>query len=176
MLDGGDFLLAPLQKEDAYDLNRLMSSNNERFRRFFPGTLSQNLSVTDSQRYIRDKQQLFEDREEYTLGLRDKTSNQVVGLIILKDINWHQKRGELAYCISPDFGGRSWTSQAVSLLSEHALHTLGLIDLRIMVHKSNVPSVRVAEKSGFSWVKTSIESFTPPGEAALDMEFYQRTK
>ena len=62
MLDGGDFLLQPLQSGDAYDLNRLMSANNERFRRFFPGTLSQNLSVTDSQRYIRDKQQLLEEK------------------------------------------------------------------------------------------------------------------
>lgn len=175
MLDGGDFLLQPLQSGDAYDLNRLMSANNERFRRFFPGTLSQNLSVTDSQRYIRGKQQLLEDREEYTLGLRDKESDKVVGLIILKDIHWDEKRGELAYCISPDFGGRNWTSQAVSLLSEYAFNTLGLVDLRIMVHKSNVPSVRVAEKSGFTWVKTSIGSFRPPGESPLNMEFYQRT-
>lgn len=176
MLDGGDFLLQRLETGDAYDLNRLMSTNNERFRRFFPGTLSQNLSVTGSQRYIQDKQRLLDNREEYTLGLRDKASNTVVGLIILKDIHWDEKRGELAYCISPDFGGRSWTSRAVSLFCEYAINNLGLVDLRIMVHQSNVPSVRVAEKSGFTWVKTMTGSFTPPGESPLNMEFYQRTQ
>lgn len=173
MFDGDDFILTPLVREDAHSLNHLMASNNSRFRRYFPVTLSQTLSAVSSQAYILRKQREKEDKTGYTFAIKEKNAPQVIGLVIIKEIEWENGQGELAYCIAPEYEGRGWISRAVQLVSEYSLKELGLQTLQIIVHKSNVGSVRVAEKSGYLWIKTLPKSFTPPGEPAIDMELYE---
>ena len=60
-------------------------------------------------------------------------------------------------------------------MNVYAFENLELKTLQIIAHKTNISSVRVAEKSNFTWVKTLSKSFTPPGKEALDMELYERT-
>lgn len=58
-------------------------------------------------------------------------------------------------------------------MSNYAFKSLGLKTLRIVTHKSNIPSVRVAEKCVYKWIKTLKNEFTPVGEQPIDMELYE---
>ena len=64
-------------------------------------------------------------------------------------------------------------SSVVKALSIHAFSKLELEVLQIIVHKSNIGSIKVAEKCNFVWRKTLLKSYTPPNEAPLDMELYE---
>lgn len=50
---------------------------------------------------------------------------------------------------------------------------MGIETLQIIAHKTNVASVKVAEKNNFKWVKTLKEEYTPQGEKPLNMELFE---
>ncbi|MEK6152718.1 GNAT family N-acetyltransferase [Flavobacteriaceae bacterium 3-367] len=167
------FTLDPLQQEDAASLSLLMVSNAERFERFFPRTLAQNTSTSDSLTFIQTKKVEARTKKEFTFALRDSGNNTIAGLVIIKELNWTKKQGELAYCIGQRYEGRGWMTQAVGRLSRLAVSEWGLKTLQIIVHAENVASIAVAKKSGYRWQRTLHKAYTPPKERALDMELYE---
>ena len=82
----------------------------------------------------------------------------------------------MAYCIGYNFEGYGLISKSIKALSKHAFEELGLENLQIIVHKSNVSSVKVAEKNNFRWIKTLEKAYAPPNEVDLDMELYELHK
>ncbi|TFG74453.1 MAG: N-acetyltransferase, partial [Flavobacteriales bacterium] len=97
--------------EDARYLSDLMQANQDRFRRFLPQTLAQNLSTTESEAYIIKKKVAWENRSEFTYALREPSQNKVVGLVMIKKIDWEQKTAELAYGIGKVYAGQGWMSR-----------------------------------------------------------------
>ena|SRR5690554_3995637 len=170
-----EFELGYLNEGDAESLTRLMTSNADRFKVFFPKTLEQNLSIPDSRTFISKKTREFMERSEYTFAIKSTVNGAVLGLIILKNIHWDLLVGELAYCMDHRVQGRGWMSAGVRYISRFAFDELGLTTLKIVVHKINFPSVRVAVKCGFQWQKTLKEEYFIPNESPMDMELYELT-
>ncbi len=162
-----------MKGEDAAELSLLMVSNKERFQRYFPIALSQNMTEEASKAYILLKQIEIKLKTEFTYAIRENQNHKVVGLLILKNINWDRKEGELAYCIGQEFAGKGWMTQVVRNISSLAHVELKFKTLQIIVHHTNKASIRVAEKCGYLWRKTLEKEHRPPGEEALDMELYE---
>ncbi|MDP5081017.1 MAG: GNAT family N-acetyltransferase, partial [Winogradskyella sp.] len=74
------------------------------------------------------------------------------------------------------YEGQGLSTKAVSALSTYAFNDLGLETLQIITHKDNLPSVKIAMKNNFKWLKTLINEFTPTGEEPVDMELYELYK
>ena len=166
-------LMRQIAVNDAADLCTLMTTNAARFLRFFPKTSGQNSTVEDSKKFILKKRKEQQAKQEYTFLLKEPATNKIMGLLILKDINWTTKQGELAFCIDHAFEGKGFTTRAVQYLSDYAFRELELRTLQIIAHKSNIGSIRVAEKCNYIWHSTLKDAFTPPNEKALNMELYE---
>lgn len=164
-----------LKESDAESLCLLMTSNIEIFERFFPKTLSQNLKVGDSRLFISKKIKEIDQKSEYTFAIRNVKIDSIKGLVILKDIDWDDLQGELAYCVDQNANGKGLATSSVQYVSDFAFDKLGLKKLKIIVNKSNLSSIRVAEKAGFHWKKTLHKAYRPPNEKILDMELYELT-
>ena len=67
-------------------------------------------------------------------------------------------------------------TQAIKLLCEYGFSELGLKTLQIIVHKSNIASLKIAENCNFMHIKTLKNEHTPHGEQPLDMELYELYK
>jgi len=167
------FTIEPIAVKDAWRLCNFIVSNEERLKRFFPSTLAQNLNPNLSDNFVAKKAAQFDAREELLFTLKEKKNRSIIGMVYIKDLDWNKKQAELAYCIGYQDEGKGWISQSVKALSEFAIETLGLKSLQIIVHKSNLGSVKVAEKNGYVWQRTLEKEHTPPGENALDMELYE---
>jgi len=114
---------------------------------------------------------LIDAKEEYTLGLKEKISGDIIGLVIIKNINREIADAEVAYCLDANFGRKGLITKAVNGIGRFAKEECHLKTLFIMAHKTNIPSVRVAEKTGYDWSETQLKSFKPVNETnALDME------
>jgi len=150
-----------------------MVANEDRFKRYLPKTLEQNLTPTLAKHFCEKKAKEFQNKEEFLFTLKEKESNNLVGLIYLKELDWAKKQGEFAYCIGYLFEGQNLTTKAVKLLLNYAFNHLDLKTLQIIAHKDNMPSVKVALNNGFMWKKTLINEFTPIGEQPLNMELYE---
>ncbi len=173
MLSFDNFKIAPVKIQDAWKLCDFMIANEDRLKRFFPLTLIENLTPDLSKIFTEKKVKEFETKKEFLFTIKEKETHQLVGLVYIKELDWSRKQGELAYCIGYEFEGKGVTTDAVNILSDYAFEKLDLKTLQIIVHKSNVASVKVAENCNFIWIKTLKKSFTPPNEQALDMELYE---
>ncbi len=170
MITCSGFQINPLKIEEAAMLSHLMLENRERFSLYFPGTLAENISEEKSRQFIDQAAQKMKSKEQFLYGIF--VDGIVIGLIYIKDLNWSIKEGEFAYCIGEKYTGKGWITEAVKALSSLAFTKLDLERLKIIAHKTNTPSIRVAEKCGFAFVETLKNEFTPPGKQPMDMELY----
>ena len=171
---GEQFEICRIQPQDYLGICRMVLDNKERLQTYFPLTKSANLTPELSRQFALVKSKQFDDNEEYLFVLKSKKSEKIIGLIYIKELHWTKQRGEFAYCIDSQFEGRGITTQVVQSLSSYAFDHLGLAILQIIAHKTNVNSIKVAEKCNFTWLRTLENSYTPPGKLPLDMELYER--
>ena len=176
MIDLGNYNINKISEDDASSLCDLMVSNAERFKRFFPKTLEQNLTLALAETFTTNKAQEFAAKEEFLYTIKKSKTKKVIGLVYIKELDWEKKQGEFAYCIDSNYEGKGLTSKIVKELSKYAFTNLGLEMLQIIVHKTNIGSVKVAEKCGYIWQKVLLNAHTPPNESPLDMELYELYK
>ena len=170
------FEINPVHNGDAWKICNLCTANEDRFKTYFPKTLEQNLTLTLSQIFVDKKVSAFQNKDEYLYTLKYSETREIAGLIYIKELDWAKKQGEFAYCIGYNFEGKGLISTSINALSKHAFENLGLETLQIISHKTNIPSIKVAEKNNFKWIKTLTNEYTPPGETALNMELYELYK
>ena len=166
------FTLEPLKPGDASGLSSLMISNGKSFQKYLPKTLEQNHSEADSKIYISKQTKALKNKTEFTFVIKDSNLQAVAGLVILKNIDYQLSQGEFAYCIGKKFSGKGWMTQSIKATCKFAHEVLGLNNLQIIIHKTNISSIHVAECCGFSWIKTLEKEFVS-GASSLDMELYE---
>ncbi len=170
------FVINTINEKDAWGICDFVVANEDRLKQYFPKTLAQNLTPELSNIFTKKKVTQFNNKEEFLFTIKPKSSKKIIGLIYLKELDWDTKQGEFAYAISYDFESKGIISKSVNFLSEYAFKELGLETLQIIVHKDNLGSVMVAKNCNFTRIKTLKKEYTPPGEAALDMELYELYK
>lgn len=175
-METASFQIVPLKQEDAKSLNELMVSNTEKFSRYFPKTLANNLTLETSKEYIEEKSKLIQSKKEFTYAIKNKETQDIAGLIIIKKVNWDSKKGEFAYCIGSKYARQGIVSEAIKIVTDYAFDTLKLKTLQIISHKNNLNSIKVAENNHFIWKKTLLNEFTPADGISLHMELYERTR
>lgn len=173
ILEFNSYYIDAVQEKDAWAICDFIVSNQDRFKRYLPKTVAQNLTPDLSRLFVEKKVKEFSNKEELLFTLKKKETNTLAGLIYLKNFDWDRKQGEFAYCIGYQFKGKNTISTAIKELVAYARKTLGLESFQIIAHKTNIASVKVAENSGFEWKKTLINGFTPTGGDPLDMELYE---
>lgn len=173
---GNDILhVCKINKNDAWSICNFVTANEDRFL-FFPKTREQNLTPDLSKRFATLKEKQFDSREEFLFVLRVNESEKIVGFVYLKELHWDILQGEFGYAIDYSLEGKGITSKLIRELSRYAFEILKLNTLQIIVHKTNIGSVKVAEKCNFVWVKTLKNKFRPKGKDPMDVELYELYK
>ena len=167
------YYIESIKTQDAWNLCNFIVANEDRLKRYFPKTLEQNLTPDLSKHFVEIKVKQFNLKEEFLYVIKDKEPHTIAGLVYIKELDWIKKQGELAYCIGYQFEGKGITTKAVKVLSDYAFKGFNLETLQIVVHKSNIASVKVAEKCNFIWKKTLKNEFIPTREKAINMELYE---
>lgn len=167
------YYIEPIGAKDAWNLCNFIVANEDRLKRYFPKTLEQNLTPDLSKRFVELKVKQFHLKEEFLFVIKEKKSRTIAGLVYIKELDWTKKQGEFAYCIGYPFEGKGVTTKSIKVLSEYAFKGLNLETLQIIVFKTNIASIKVAENCNFIWKKTLKNEFTPTGKKAIDMELYE---
>lgn len=168
-----NFHIRPIQLKDAWSLCDFVVANEDRLKQYLPKTLAQNQTPTLSKAFVAQKTKQFDQREEFLFTIKEKESQELVGLVFLKALDWDKKQGEFAYCIGYSQEGKGITSDAVKTLSDHAFKELKLETLQIITHHSNLASVKIAKKCGFQWIRSLPNEFTPTQGDPITMELYE---
>ena len=166
------FQINPISERDGWRLCDFIASNTDYLQRYFPITVAANLTPVLSNIFLQQKISEFTTGQEFLFTLKEPEHRNIIGLAYVKEIDRTKKEAEMAYCIGYPYKNKGFASLAVKTLSQWAMDHQGLQNLRIIVHNSNISSIKVAENCGYLWKGTLPKEHIPPGEKPMDMELY----
>ncbi|MFD2825173.1 GNAT family N-acetyltransferase [Leeuwenhoekiella polynyae] len=172
MSEEPQYELRLLETDDAKALNFLFKENKDSFKEYFPETYKQTKTIKASKALIEQIIKLAEEKKSFYFGLFTSIHPELVGLVILKEIDLDKGEGEIAYCLAKRFRGRGWISEAVELVADYGFVNHNIHHYKIITHNSNEKSIEVAQRSGFIWHSTLEKEFKPLRGKAQDMELY----
>ncbi len=101
----------------------------------------------DAEAFIRSRGDAAASGEELTFAVRGAGDPTLAGAIGLSQ-RGRRNEAEIGYWTAPDRRGRGWTARAVRLVATHAMTTLPLRRIEILVAVDNVHSHHVARTAG----------------------------
>lgn len=137
-----------LMTSDANTFLKLISSNRERFKKYFPITVSTTNDIKEVKNYIKQLSHNMKKKEMYPLGLF--LDEEIQGLVIIKNIDWNARKCELGYYIDEEQEGKGITTILVNNTITYCFEKLEMNKIFLRIAPDNTPSIKVAEKAGFS--------------------------
>jgi len=130
--------------EDLYDA--MMESGKD----WFNGGMipKPDLSRDELEHMIKAFIALGEQDNTYMFYVLDGVTSQIVGIAFINQINRMHQIGNLGYLVRTNRTGEGIATEAARLVAQYGFEKLGLQRIEVVVHKDNVPSLKVAEKLG----------------------------
>jgi RimJ/RimL family protein N-acetyltransferase len=75
--------------------------------------------------------------------------DELVGSFSVMEIDRERRYAEIGYWVAAPARGRGMATRAVTLLRDWAAEELGTELIELLIHEDNLPSKRVAERTGF---------------------------
>lgn len=114
-----------------------------------------------------------ESPENYFFTVKYK--HVTVGQVVLWRFKDNPKSCSISYWIGLDFCARGLATAAVNLVTTYAFDSLRVVSIEAKVHEDNFSSIRVAEKAGFTKLK-SLSNQAIANPEARKQAFYILTK
>ena len=144
-----DIQIRLIEAKDYQQLFEVIERNRARLLQFFPETSQSIIDVDTAINFTHLKMKLALKREQFFFVIVLMGKSEIIGSVILKNINWNVPKGELAYFIDGDYEGKGITTFAVRWLVNHAFKQLQMEKLFIKVNPYNYGSRKIAMKNGF---------------------------
>ena len=152
----------------------LIKNNEDRLEDFFPGTLSENKTLADTQDYCESVVQRIANKSYFPYTIQDDRTGRLIGLVDLKNINWKVPKGELGYFVDRDYAGKGLISKAVGLLVDYLVAEYGFKKLLCRANDQNIGSIKVALKNGFELEGTIRNDHATTSGEVVDLNYYGR--
>ena len=139
--------LEPLGDRYVADLDRLTADPDVmRFTRV-PEHRADGFAATWVDAYVT----AWEDGSRAGFAIEAVEDGSFLGMAALVQIHLDLAEAEIGYIVAPEARGRGVAMRAVRLISHWAFEEVGLRRLEAWVDPANEPSVRVAERVGFTY-------------------------
>lgn len=128
---------------------KLIDRNREHIRKTFPVTAFANSDREKTEQFLTEALETEKKREGYYFYLRSTETTELIGYVVVKNINEKVHKCELAYFIDMDYEGKGITSKAVADAVAFCFNELEMNKVFICTSPVNKRSQRIAEKNGF---------------------------
>ncbi|MCC6371466.1 MAG: GNAT family N-acetyltransferase [Bacteroidia bacterium] len=144
-----NYLVRPLQANDAPKYYSLIANNVARLTTYFPTTVIENQNAESSKAHVAARLARMAEREFFTFVIEDTKEKIIIGIVFIKDINWKIPKGELGFYIDADYEGKGVLSKSLQYVITYAFSELKFIKVFMRVAEENTRSRKVAERLGF---------------------------
>src|SRR5262245_40641706 len=132
------FLLRPVRIEDFKDYFDFMEANRNRFKNFVAGTVAATVSIEETKNHICRILIKAEHKLHYHFVLVDTLTNKIIGVVLIKDVDWDIPKGELGYFIDTNYEGKGITTMAISEIIKYSFEILNMNKLYLRTYKDNI--------------------------------------
>lgn len=169
-------IITPLVPGDADGLLKLVESERERLRTYFPVTTGRLTDRRAAKRYVAELVDKARERELYCFILRDFEEADPAGAIFLKQFDWSVPKCEIAYFVSEVYKRRGFATLGVIYTMDHAFTALGVNKIFARVDPENTASVRVLNNAGFAQEGRLSHDFRSGDGRLLDVLYFGKVK
>lgn len=160
---------------DAPALFRLIDTNREMLKDYFPMSVENTTSVMASRKYILERNSDRKNGESLFAGIFT-SDKKLIGQICAKEINTRVPKCEIGYFIDKDFLRRGIGTESVRLFSEHCFETLKMAKITLRIEPKNNASKKLAAKCGFEFIGVAKNDFRSADGRLMECELWERVK
>ena len=150
----------------------LIENNRSRIQKTFPVTVSNFLDLKTTNEFIIKNIQIEKEKTGYYFYVRSIETNNLIGYIGIKKIDYHISKCELFYFIDKEFEGKGIISKAVSEIINLCFNELKMNKIFICTSKVNFASQQIALKNDFVLEGTLREEFKSFEGELEDINYY----
>ncbi len=147
LLTGERVSLRPLKRSDQASLQKY--ANDWQVARYLP-LMPFPYKLEHARRWINITHRTARNKTEYHLGVHLTGKDEIIGMVGLMKVNWNSRNAELGYWMARKYWGRGYMREAISLMLRYAFKDLRLVRVYAVVLDTNIPSVKVLERVGFT--------------------------
>ena len=127
----------------------LIDRNRNHIGKTFPVTVSNCIDLEKTIEFITNNIQIEKQKTGYYFYIRNLETNDLIGYICIKKIDFNISKCELAYFIDKDFEGKGIVSKAILDVIAICFKELLMNKIFICTSKINFGSQQIALKNGF---------------------------
>jgi len=149
-IQGEKCYVRTFQEKDAQSLTGLVSRNKYFWSTYEPLQRPEYYTIDAQYKKIQESLYLMNSKREYTFGIYELGTNNLIGHIALYAIKrLPYSSAFVGYAMDEIYAGKGIVTEAVELVVQFAFEQIGLHRVEAYVSTENSASIRVLEKSGF---------------------------
>jgi len=168
------FKIDLLQANEGEAFFRLIEENRERLEDFFAGTVSNCKTLEDTIAYCEQIQKRIQAKSYFPYMITDLNTNDFVGLVDVKNIDWNVPKAELGSFIDSNYEGKGIVSKASHIMVDHIVKEYNFIKLLCRANSRNKGSIAVILKNGFELEGTIRKDYRTTKGEIVDLNYYGR--
>ncbi|WP_303310375.1 GNAT family N-acetyltransferase [Hymenobacter sp. BT730] len=142
-------LLRPWQPTDGQALLALIDAERPRILADFPNTTAAVQDLSSADEFISRKRQEWEQHQAFQLSIWLRETEQLLGFISFKPVDWSVPKSELAYLVAAGYEGRGLMTEAGLATLQWGFEELGLARVFCYIKPQNARSLALAKRLGF---------------------------
>lgn len=150
----------------------LIDNNRNRIKKTFPVTVSNCIDLKTTEEFITKNLKTEKEKSGYYFYVRNIETNNLIGYIGIKKIDYHTSKCELFYFIDKDFESKGIISKAVSDVIGFCFNELKMNKIFICTSKINFGSQKIALMNKFVHEGTLREEFKNFEGVLEDVNYY----
>lgn len=142
-------VLRPYRKEDTDAFLPLLCQDQAHLADYFFNLLKTAASREHLAQYFAQKQQDWAADKGYACGIFLAATQQPIGHVSVRDIDWRVPKGELAYFLFSPFTGQGLAAEALAAFRTWCCAEKHFQRLFLKIAPDNAASLKTAERCGF---------------------------
>lgn len=169
-------LLKPYDIKFYQDIFQLIQKNKNRLVHSFPNLLRATETLENTKDFVQHKIFDWNKDKAYAFMVVDKNTNQLIGHINIKDIDWKKNQTELSYFIDEDFERKGLTTEAIQKIIRLCFIVLQFDRVFVRIVTSNIASQKTIENAGLKYEGAFYQDYTTYDNQIVDTYCYGISK
>lgn len=138
-------LLRRLKPDDQEDIFELRS--NPDVMRYIPRPLA--VTIDDAAAHIEVTSKMLDENVGINWGIKEKSSNKIIGSIGIFRVMKEHYRGEVGYILNPKWHNKGIMNEALGVVLSYGFEKMKLHSIEAIIDPDNIASARLLEKNKF---------------------------
>lgn len=172
MIETARLLIRPYEIQDIECFYSELQKNKDHLDDYFSNMLKIKDDINKVKIYFNQKTADWEARKGYACGIFIKDTEQIIGHISIRDIDWRVPKGELAYFLFKTYTGQKFAVEALFGFRDWCIYEQGLNRLYMKIATDNYPSICTAERCQFEFEGLLKKDYNKKEKTLIDMNIY----